>query len=98
MVSQGEIYEHEVAGSRYRVLVVSGDAHNISRAPWVAPIRHGRADIPPYLVALHDTDPLGGAVDLDRLRRATPNGDLIGLVTGATMNRVRESVTAVFAG
>jgi hypothetical protein len=98
VVSQGEIYEHEVAGARYRVLVVSADTHNITRTPWVAPIRHGRADIPPYLVGLHDADPLGGAVDLDRLRRATPNGGLIGLVTGATMNRVRESIAAVFAG
>jgi mRNA interferase MazF len=64
----------------------------------VAPVRHGRTDIPPYLVALHDADPLGGAVDLDRLRRAAPNGQLLGLVTGATMSRVRESISAVFAG
>lgn len=95
---QGEIYEHEIGGSRYRVLVVSADPHNITRTPWVAPIRHGKADIPPYLVALHDADPLGGSVDLDRLGRATPTGDLVGMVTGATMNRVRESIAAVLAG
>jgi hypothetical protein len=98
VVNQGEIYEHAVNDARYRVLVVSADMHNITRTPWIAPIRHGRADIPPYLVALNDADPLGGAVDLDRLRRASPNGELLGLVTGATMNRVRESIAAVFAG
>lgn len=94
---QGEIYEHAVAGSRFRVLVVSADAHNATRAPWIAPVRHGSADIPPYLVALHDADPLGGAIDLDRMRRALPNGPALGLITGATMNRVRESIAAVFA-
>ncbi len=97
-MNQGEIYHHDISGSRFRVLVVSADSHNASRAPWVAPIRHGRADIPPYLLALHDSDPLGGAVDLDRLRRATPNGDMLGLITGATMSRVREAIAAVFAG
>lgn len=95
---QGEVYEHEVNGARYRVLVVSADTHNVTRTPWVAPVRHGRADIPPYLVALHDADPLGGAVDLDRLVREVPNGALLGLVTGATMARIRESIAAVFAG
>lgn len=97
-MNQGEIYEHAANDARYRVLVVSTDTHNITRTPWVAPIRHGRADIPPYLVELNDADPLGGAVDLDRLRRANPNGALLGLVTGATMSRIRESIAAVFAG
>lgn len=96
-MNQGELYEHTIGTSRFRVLVVSSDAHNVTRTPWIAPIRHGQADIPPYLVALHDADPLGGAIDLDRLRRALPNGQPLGLVTGATMNRVRESIAAVFA-
>jgi hypothetical protein len=98
LVNQGELYEHDVNGSRFRVLVVSSDSHNLTRTPWVAPIRRGRADIPPYLVALHDADPLGGAVDLDRLRRAEPNGPPLGLITGSTMNRVREAVSAFFTG
>jgi hypothetical protein len=96
-VRQGEIYNHAVNGSRFRVLVVSSDTHNITRTPWVAPIRHGTADIPPYLVALVDADPFGGAVDLDRLRRADPTGAPLGLITGASMNRVRGAIAAVFA-
>jgi mRNA interferase MazF len=98
VVNQGEIYDYTINNARFRILVVSSDAHNMIRTPWVAPIRHGRSDIPPYLVALLDTDPLGGAVDLDRLRRGLPSGDPVGLVTGATMSRVREAVATVFAG
>jgi mRNA interferase MazF len=97
VVSQGEIYDYAVNNAHFRVLVVSSDAHNMIRTPWVAPIRHGRTDIPPYLVALVDADPVGGAVDLDRLRRGLPNGDPVGLVTGATMSRVRAAVATVFA-
>jgi mRNA interferase MazF len=96
VVRQGEIYDHTVNGSRFRVLVLSSDTHNVTRVPWVAPIRHGATDIPPYLVALVDADPLGGAVDLDRMRRARPAGEPLGLVTGATMNRVRNAIATVF--
>lgn len=95
---QGEIYDHVISGSRFRVLVVSSDAHNGTRVPWLAPIRRGAADIPPYLVALVDADPLGGTIDLDRLRRASPIGDPAGMVTGATMNRVRDAIRTMFAG
>jgi hypothetical protein len=97
-VRQGEVYDHTIGGARFRVLVASSDTHNATRVPWVAPIRHGRVDIPPYLVALVDADPLGGAVDLDRLRRATPTGEPVGLLTGATTQRVREAIYALFAG
>jgi hypothetical protein len=96
-VRQGEIYDHLVNNARFRVLVVSSDIHNVTRVPWIAPIRHGADDIPPYPVALVDADPLGGAVDLDRLRRATPTGEPLGLFTGATMTRVREAIMTVFA-
>jgi phage protein U len=48
-------------------------------------------------VALVDADPFGGAIDLDRMRRATPTGEPLGLVTGATRNRVRGAITTVFA-
>jgi hypothetical protein len=97
VVRQGEIYDHVVNNARFRVLVVSSDTHNVTRVPWIAPIRHGADDIPPYLVALVDADPLGGAIDLDRMRRATPTGEPLGLVTGATMARVREAIVTVFA-
>lgn len=97
VVRQGEIYDRTVADRRYRVLVVSADAHNDVRVPWVVPIRHGQVDAPPYLVALVDADPVGGTADLDRLDRVRPTGDPVGIVTGATMRRVGEAITIVFA-
>ncbi|MQA27892.1 MAG: hypothetical protein GEU94_21100 [Micromonosporaceae bacterium] len=97
MVRQGEIYDCTVAGHRYRVLVVSADAHNAVRIPWVVPIRHGHVDAPPYLVILVDADPVGGTADLDRLDRVALIGDPVGMVTGATMQRVGEAVAMVFA-
>jgi PemK-like, MazF-like toxin of type II toxin-antitoxin system len=98
VVRQGEVYDHAIADRRYRVLVVSADAHNEVRTPWVVPLRHGPVDAPPYLVALMDADPFGGAVDVDRMARIAPEGEPIGILTGATMQRVRESIYMLFAG
>lgn len=96
MVKQGDIHEINIRDERFRVLVVSSDAHNEVRMPWVAPIRRGSVDAPPYLVALHDTDPLGGVIDMDRLARRAPVGAPIGTITGGTMSRVRDAIATVF--
>jgi mRNA-degrading endonuclease toxin of MazEF toxin-antitoxin module len=97
-VRQGGIYEHAVGTSRYRMVVVSSDAHNATgKTPWLVPVRHGAIDAPPYLVALADTDPLGGTLDIDHMTRALPNGDEIGILTGATMTRLREAIYTLFA-
>jgi len=97
LVRQGEVYDYAIGTSRYRLLVVSADGHNEVRTPWVVPIRHGTLDAPPYLVALLDADPLGGSADIERLDRAAVTGEPICLVTGATMQRVREAITTLFA-
>src|SRR6266508_3359296 len=47
----------------------------------VVPLRHGAAAAPPYLVTLNDADPFGGAPDVDRLARITPEGEPIGIRT-----------------
>ncbi len=96
-MKQGEIYDCTVDDRRYRVLVVSADAHNDVRMPWVVPIRHGRMNAPPYLVTLLDADPVGGTADIDRLDRVRLTGEPVGIVTGATMQRVREAVSMIFA-
>jgi len=96
VVRQGEVYDYEAGGQRYRVLVVSADAHNEVRTPWVVPVRRGSMDAPPYLVALVDADPVGGTADLDRLDRAPVSGAPVGIVTGATMQRVREALRTLF--
>lgn len=94
---QGEVYDYTVPGGRYRVLVVSSDAHNEIRTPWIVPIRRRALDAPPYLVALVDSDPLGGSADVERLDRAQVSGQPVGMVTGATMHRVREAIYSLFA-
>ncbi len=91
---QGEIYDYR----GIRALVVSADAHNEVRAPWLAPIYRGNLDTPPYAVALIEPDPLAGFIDLDRLGRGAPDGQPIGIVTGATMARVRDAINTVFTG
>jgi len=96
-VRQGEVYDHAIGASRYRLLVVSADAHNRVRTPWVVPIRHGTLDAPPYLVALLDADPFGGSADIDRLDRVPVTGEAIGILTGATVQRVREAIGTLFA-
>jgi mRNA interferase MazF len=98
VVRQGAIYEHTVGTSRYRVAVASSDAHNdTDKTPWIVPIRHGTVDAPPYLVALTDPDPLSGVLDVDRMIRALPNGTEIGILTGATLTRLREAIYTLFA-
>jgi hypothetical protein len=58
----------------------------------MVPIRHSTVDAPPYLVAFADPDPLSGVLDVDRMTRVLPNGDEIGILTGATMARLREAI------
>lgn len=96
---QGAIHEHTIGASRYRVAVVSSDAHNdTGKTPWIVPIRHGAVDAPPYLVALADPDPLSGVLDIDRMIRALPNGNEIGTLTGATTTRLRNAIYTLYAG
>ena len=98
MVEQGEVYDLEEDTAHYRVIVVSSNVHNAVMTPWVVPIRHGHRDAWPYAVPLVDPDPLGGTADMNRLERAQPAGQPLGIVTGATMQRLREAIAAVFAG
>jgi hypothetical protein len=98
VVDQGEVYDLEVAAAHYRVIVVSSSVHNAVFVPWVVPIRRGHRDAWPYAVPLVDPDPLGGTADMNRLSRAQVGGQPLGMVTGATMQRLREAIAALFAG
>jgi hypothetical protein len=98
VVRQGEFYDHEARGHRYRVLVVSSDAHNAVAMPWVVPLRRRAMDAPPYLVAMSEADPLSGTADIGRLTQVSVSGEPIGLVAGATMDRVRSAINDIFSG
>ena len=93
---QGEVRPYLRGSARLRVVVVSGDAFNVRSAPLIAPI-YRLPDLPPVLVGLHDSDPLGGAVDLRELGAipADALGEPIGMITGHTMVRVRAAVADI---
>ena len=88
---------------RYRVLVLSADAHNDrpNAAPICAPIvrlRGGSTDLPPFAVPLAEQDPMTGVVVLNRMRRlpASVGAERIGMVTGASMARLNDALRHLF--
>jgi hypothetical protein len=95
---QGEVYPHPTA-THYRMVIVSSNGFNELFAPWACPLqRGGERGSDPYLVALADVDPVGGFVDVGRLTRLRPTGASVGMLTGATMHRVRDAIHTVFSG
>jgi mRNA interferase MazF len=102
-VNRGEIWSIGGRGDlRYRVVVLSGGAHNDRprSAPFCAPIvrQRGTTDLPPFAVPLAETDPLSGVVVVNRMRRlpATAASERVGMATGATMARLNEAVRDLF--
>jgi mRNA interferase MazF len=102
-VNRGEIWTiGDRSDLRYRVVVLSGDAHNDrpSAAPFCAPIvrQRGATDLPPFAVPLAETDPLAGVVVVNRMRRlpAAAGAERVGMVTGASMARLAEAMRDLF--
>ena len=87
---------------RYRVLVLSADSYNerANAAPFCAPIvrQRGAVQLPPYAVALTEQDPITGIVVVNRMRRlpASVGADRIGMVTGASMDRLTKAMRDLF--
>jgi mRNA interferase MazF len=102
-VNRGEIWTiGDRSDLRYRVLVLSGDAHNDRRnaAPFCAPIvrQRGSTDLPPFAVPLTEQDPVTGVVVVNRMRRlpASVGAERIGMVTGASMARLGAALRDLF--
>lgn len=102
-MNRGEIWTIGDRGDlRYRVVVLSGDAHNdrARAAPFCAPIvrQWGATNLPPFVVPLAETDPLSGVVVVSRMRRipASAGTERIGMVTGASMARLGDAVRDLF--
>jgi mRNA interferase MazF len=102
-VNRGEVWTiGDRADLRYRVVVLSGDAHNErpSAAPYCAPVvrQRGTTDLPPFAVPLAETDPVAGVVVVNRMRRlpATAGAERIGMVTGASLARLDEALRDLF--
>lgn len=102
-MNRGEIWTiGDRADLRYRVVVLSGDAHNgrPGAAPYCAPIvrQRGTTDLPPFAVPLAEADPLSGVVVVNRMRRmaATAGAERLGMVTGASMSRLGDAMRDLF--
>ena len=87
---------------RYRVLVLSADSYNerTNAAPFCAPIvrQRGAVELPPYAVALTEQDPITGIVVVNRMRRlpVSVGAERIGMVTGASMDRLAKAIRDLF--
>jgi mRNA-degrading endonuclease toxin of MazEF toxin-antitoxin module len=101
-VRQGEIrawLDDTGRDTGMRVLVVSGDEVNEDIHPIVVPLRRGRDDYPPYLVSLAEQDPVAGTANVAQLGFELERqlGEVIGIVTGATMERIRQAIQELIA-
>jgi mRNA-degrading endonuclease toxin of MazEF toxin-antitoxin module len=101
-VRQGEIRDLDHGGARMVVVLLSGDTWNASLPPLVAPIRRGLSrGLFPAVIALHDTDPYGGGVDLSGLGTvdaAAVGPRVHGVLGGQTTHRLREAIAAIVEG
>jgi mRNA interferase MazF len=103
-VKQGEVWTIGAGNDlRYRVVVLSAEAHNDRprAAPFCAPVvrqRGATEDLPPFAVGLAETDPISGVVVLTRMRRLPPvaGAERLGMLTGATMARIAAALRDLF--
>ena len=102
-MNRGEIWTLGEPGQiSYRVIVLSGDAHNErpSGSPFCAPIvrQRGAGELPPFVVPLAETDPVTGVVVVNRLRRIPASAGVasVGMATGASMARLGDALRDLF--
>jgi mRNA-degrading endonuclease toxin of MazEF toxin-antitoxin module len=100
VIRQGEIRDYHLPSARGRVVVVSRDEVSNGTYPIVVSIQRGTDDVPPFLVALAEHDPMAGTVDVARLAFADPDqlSEPIGLVSGDTWSRLRDAIMSLFDG
>ena len=80
---------------------MSGDAFNdrVGALPFVVPIiRRPGGELPPYTAELSDPDPVGGVAlvaDIGQVDQGRAT-ERVGMLTGASMNRVEEALRDLF--
>lgn len=101
---KGEIWQMDQGDDRMPmlVLIVSADEWQEGAPPQAVALvrRHGMDEIPPYIVALADTDNVANAVALmESLMPIDPNHLIRGMgsVGTVTLSKVDESLRQVFA-
>ncbi|GAA3455925.1 hypothetical protein GCM10018962_77590 [Dactylosporangium matsuzakiense] len=92
-MTQGEVREWRSPAGPLRVLVLSPETYSATGWPVCAVIvRAGEGS--PYVVPLADPDPIGGRIVLGTIAAipAAELGDSVGMVTGATWDRVQRGL------
>lgn len=102
-VRQGQIRAFlDVAGNptATRVVVVSSDEVNEGSEPLVVPLIRGQQEAPPFLIALPEHDPHAGRVDVAHLSWQPVRflGDVVGIVSGTGMERIRAAIAELVRG
>jgi mRNA interferase MazF len=101
-VKRGDIWDVAVdeQGATLRVAVLSGEAWNQGgTAQCVQVVRaHGVRDVLPYIVATAETDPVSGVLDMGWLSPVPTDAGVerIGMLTGATLSKVADSVRKIY--
>lgn len=99
MVRQGEIYDLTLRTGRFRAVIVSADHHIATgHPPLCAPLLRQSVVNPnlyPYVVPLTDTDSVAGVVLVGEVTAvAIPdNAEPVGMVSGASMQRIIDAVS-----
>lgn len=96
---RGEVWTLTDSTARVRVVVMSGDEYNAAGAAYCAPVvRRSGASAPPYAVALTDPDPVAGIVLVGQTAALSTQipGELVGMVTGASMARLCDALRDLF--
>jgi mRNA interferase MazF len=101
---RGEVWDYTQPGQpgRYRVVVVSADAHNDTPGAWpVCVLLTHRTppggEIRTAAVGLADVDPVGGVAVVPSIRQLDPHGFTasVGMLTGATLARIEAALRAL---
>jgi mRNA interferase MazF len=98
-VNRGEVWTVAEHDRRWRVVVVSTDAFNVSGAAYCAPVtRRPGGELPPYAVPLVDADPVSGVVLAGTivLIPAESGAERVGYLTGSTMAALATALRDLF--
>jgi mRNA interferase MazF len=99
---RGEIWRYATADRTYNVVVLSTDLHNSAAGAYPVCVlvyrRQLYDDEAAFMTRLANEDPIGGTVDVTTVRELHPDGfaERVGMVTGATLDRIHAAMRDLF--
>lgn len=98
-MNRGEVWTIGDSKTRWRVVVLSSDDYNSAGWAYCVPIvRRPTGDLPPYAVPLAEPDPMSGIALTSTIEHIpAPAGlDRVGMLTGATLARIENTLRDLF--